>query len=417
MKFDILHAVLFWTCFLQVSGNPGMKYFQITEDFTLTSVKVHVVKHLNKLHNKRGLIPDIPIPIPKIIPKPIVPNIVKPIPKVIVPEPPLAPKPIEAPAPKAPDAPVPQAPKALPNAPVPKAPNAPIPKEGVAPVPLTPSKPLDIEPDEATLCKRSGCDIDDARLAKIQANAVTQQNKLDDAITHNLADTGSKDNIELKYDRISQKGEVTPILPISGRNAWFSAKEFGMDNDLSWTRSVIKNKQENLNTIGESNRPPILITFENPEKGAILVSKSSNKEEDIFVTDPDDMSDLPTRWSDMTMDNWRTTAGPANVKNLKWIFRDNIVNSDEDLPSTEALIDKALQLKGEGEVGPIEFPAQSTGIIKDAYNALAGSIHVDRVVKMLADHHIELGDLTIESIWVLKGDGEYNLAIQLKAGL
>jgi hypothetical protein len=64
----------------------------------------------------------------------------------------------------------------------------------------------------------------------------------------------------------------------------------------------------------------------------------------------------------------------------------------------------------------LEIPrptATSSQAEKDAYNTLAGTVHVDRVVKMLKDHHQELGDLNIQSIFVVKNGVEYNLAIQL----
>jgi hypothetical protein len=325
------------------------------------------------------------------------------------------PKPLVIPKPADP-IPAP-APQPAPN-PVPKPGDtepAPAPKPGNSdPAPAPPaSKPKDIEPDEAALCKRTGCDLTPERLTRIRQKSEDQQTILDNAIKNNQPDTGSKQSIVPLYAR----DDPVDDLPVAQSQAWFL--QFGIQNEgESWKSLVVKNSEKQLQRIEEGSRPPILKTYQSPNQGAILITKSENKEEDALVTDSIEGTPA-TRWSDMVMDNWRFTAG-NNKQNLKCILRDNIRDADEEfnIPSAQGLIDQALKLMGKdpSENIKLEIPrptATSSQAEKDAYNTLAGTVHVDRVVKMLKDHHQELGDLNIQSIFVVKNGVEYNLAIQL----
>jgi hypothetical protein len=290
----------------------------------------------------------------------------------------------------------------------------PAPKPGdTEPAPAPPaSKPKDIEPDEVALCKRTGCDLTPDRLTKIRQNSEDQQTLLDNAIKNNKPDTESKQNIVPLYTRDINDRDA----PVVQAQPWFSP--FGILNKPeNWKSSVVRNSPQQLQRIEEQSRPLILKTYQNPNQGAILIAKSANKEEDALVTDP--IASTPaTRWSDMVMDNWRVIAG-NDKQNLRWILRDNIQDADDELniPSAQGLIDQALKLMGKdpSENIQLEIPrptATSSQAEKDAYNTLLGTVHVDRVVKMLKDHHQELGGLNIQSIFVVK-NGEYNLAIQL----
>jgi hypothetical protein len=329
----------------------------------------------------------------------------------------VVPKPFGIPKPADPiPAPAPQPAEPAPN-PVPKPGDtepAPDPKPGnPAPAPAPPApKPEDIEPDEAALCKRTGCDLTPERLTKVRQNSEAQQTLLDDAIKTKEPDTGSKQNIEPLYARAIKNNDA----PAFSDHIWFLRFGIG-DEGESWSSSTVRNSAQQLQRIKEGSRPPILKTYQNPSQGAILIAKSANKEEEALVTDS--IASTPaTRWSDMVMDNWRVAAG-NNKKNLKWILRDNIQDADEefDIPSAQGLIDQALKLMGKDPSENIALEisrptATSSQAVKDAYNTLLGTVHVDGVVKMLKDHHQELGGLNIQSIFVVK-DGEYNLAIQL----
>lgn len=279
-----------------------------------------------------------------------------------------------------------------------------------------------MEPDEAALCKRSGCDLNDATLAAIRQDAQNQDSLLDVSISNKQADTGSKQNIEPLYTRVNTGNNGPPVLQQDSQTpAWF--EQFGYQNTKGgWTSSVVTNSEEQIQRLAnleEAAPATILKTYQNPDNagGVILVSKSENKNEDALVTNP--VPGTPaTRWSDMVMDNWRQTSG-TNIQNLKWIFRDNVQDADEEanLPSSQGLIDKALEIMGQDSDKDIKFEIPkpiptSPQTEKDAYYTLAGTVHVDRVVKMLKDHHQELGDLEIQSIFIVKA-GEYNLAIQL----
>jgi hypothetical protein len=374
--------------------------------------------------------------IPKIIPKPIIPAPLDPLPLPLpVPKPldplplpipkPQDPLPLPEPKPQGADpvlAPKPDDPPPLlaPKPEDPAPPPAPKPQDPVSP----PVAPQDIEPDEVALCKRSGCDLTPAIITKVKDNGAKLQKELDEAMGKSDQDVGSKIEVTNVYDRPDDVPlKELPVEAPSQGMPWITRVSQIKNEPEGWLISIVKNKPEDLTAAGMAPRKPILVTKQKPGKeGAIIISESFNKQQDLFHLDPS-TGKKPMRWSDMVMDNWRVSSG-AGVQDLRYIFRNNIEEADEEfnIPSTPKLIDEALKVRGKGGIDKDEdlflnFPKASIGADKDAYNILAGSLHVDRVLKMLNDHRRELGDLNIESIAVVKQDEEYNLAILLKHGV
>jgi hypothetical protein len=246
---------------------------------------------------------------------------------------------------------------------------------------------------------------------------------LDAAITNHSPDTGLKTSttITSQYDRVSVEAKQPVVNPSSsnGVGAWIERFPKVKNTPDGWTKSTIANKPEDFQKAGELPRPPFLITFQNPDTGSIAITHSYNKEEDLFRDENANLGKKAIRWSDMIMDNWRTTAD-TKVQDLKYIFRDNIQDPNDDVEiTTKELIDDALKVVGKGGNDPNEavatsFNKNTKGEEKNGYDILAGSDHVDRVLKMLADNHNELGGLNVVVITVVKQDGTYNLAIQLQ---
>ncbi|KMU90818.1 hypothetical protein CIHG_08622 [Coccidioides immitis H538.4] len=123
-----------------------------------------------------------------------------------------------------------------------------------------------------------------------------------------------------------------------------------------------------------------------PEARTIQV-KESFAMKDVL---PDDVR---LKWSEITFQNWKSVAG-NNVKDLKYILRDTIINEGTSDTITQARLNLKIP-----EDDPAAFHPSTPGSAMDnAFNSLAGTPNVRSVWHMLADHHREFGDLKIVKI-------------------
>nr|KMM71519.1 hypothetical protein CPAG_07826 [Coccidioides posadasii RMSCC 3488] len=123
-----------------------------------------------------------------------------------------------------------------------------------------------------------------------------------------------------------------------------------------------------------------------PEARTIQVKESFAKKDVL----PDDVR---LKWSEITFQNWKSVAG-NNVKDLKYILRDTIINQGTSDTITQARLNLKIP-----EDDPAAFHPSTPGSAMDnAFNSLAGTPNVRSVWHMLADHHREFGDLKIVKI-------------------
>ncbi|KAF2682507.1 hypothetical protein K458DRAFT_390993 [Lentithecium fluviatile CBS 122367] len=172
-------------------------------------------------------------------------------------------------------------------------------------------------------------------------------------------------------------------------------------------------------------------TLENPEKGSVVVKASFNNEKDLYRKYTGEVGENPATgrpytyerpgfgnkaeevgWTDQLMANWRKSAADAgvDVKSLKYIAQDDITRHT----ATQQVIDGVMEVM-EGRVGTMLTVRRTGGSAKEtaSFDALAGTVHGQRPIQMATDHHVELGNPTVDAFHVLKSaDGRYDMVIE-----
>ena len=167
-------------------------------------------------------------------------------------------------------------------------------------------------------------------------------------------------------------------------------------------------------------------TLQNPEKGSYVVKASFNNERDLhrqyqgvtgdnlkytrpgFGTKADEVG-----WSDQLMANIRKSkadAGP-NARPVKYIAQDTIT----DQTDTRLVMDGVYEVmkKNPGEIVTVRKTGGSAAE-SASFDALAGTVHGQRPIQMATDHHVELGNPTVEAMHILKSaDGSrYDMIVE-----
>jgi hypothetical protein len=334
-----------------------------------------------------AIIPIIPIP------KPVVPIIV-PLPKPIVP---VTPKPIT---------PKPTTPKPI----------------KPAPPPFKPHEPAQPNPGSGLRCKRNLGDacanvapFENGELESIRIKGKDAQASL---LATQKADPLAQDigraTVPTKYDRIVVK-EHTP--PIESDEIGFLGQDgiqVSFSTEKIWTLSTTRN-QAGLNPKIDNN---ILESYTSPQDRGIVITDSRNKENDMAAA----QDRLP--WSDMAMfdvmDAFRTAK--INPSELRYIIQ-NSIQGGPSAAKTQEFIDAAIKRTGgdRGSVNTFRSDPGAPGITTDeiaAYQLLAGSDHVHRVLLMLKDYPTSMKNVRIESLSVTTpatrdATDEYNIVIKL----
>lgn len=113
------------------------------------------------------------------------------------------------------------------------------------------------------------------------------------------------------------------------------------------------------------------------------------------------------------MATWRrakSEAGPDG-KDLKYIAQDDITDHSD----TRQVIDGVYKLLGKspGDMITLKRPGNDVTSESAAFDALAGTVHAQRPIQMATDHHVELGNPTVEAIHVLKlNDNRYDMIVE-----
>jgi hypothetical protein len=219
----------------------------------------------------------------------------------------------------------------------------------------------------------------------------TAQQGLDAAISGKLPDN-DKGSIESKgYVRESTTDFVHPDPPLGaeqdgGGNPAYLA-QFGIDASTTkgWETFQISNEPLSLTPIEQ-----YAVSY---DQKTFIVKEAYTKERDANrqpgAADPSNVMML----RDMNMDSWRVAAAATHgdVKQLDWIVRNDIVTTE-----SQAAIDASFQKVGidPSLVGTYRSTATDPGELA-AYQEIAGTPHGQGIIKMLSDHHTELGDLRV----------------------
>jgi len=185
--------------------------------------------------------------------------------------------------------------------------------------------------------------------------------------------------------------------------------QFGINGKKDWTGSTITNP--------DTPFKEILTTFEDKGQKTMIIKDSKNRDNDMYRT-PDGEPNDPRmlRWSEMVMDNWRQVASDA-VGDLKFMVRDNI-GTTETQDAINAAITR-VTAGGKGDANAMQtFRRTAEGDELAGYQLIAGTVHGERVLKMLKDYHGELGNLKIDAFHVFRPgttggpSGQYSIVIE-----
>jgi hypothetical protein len=229
---------------------------------------------------------------------------------------------------------------------------------------------------------------------RIRISGQTTQQALDDAIAQNLADN-NKGSLEANgYQRENDDSSDYPIATPNGYDgSGYLLDPFGIDGSSGdWKIEIVAN-----NPPGE----PILDYAANKKQATLIVKNAYNKDNDAN-RNPDNPNYQPQNLMtlrDMNMDNWRDAVANPNpndastttIQGLKNIVRNDIVTTD-----TQTSINAAFAITGIDPSTMATFHSMATTANElAAYQLIAGTAHGNGIVKMLSDHHVELGNLQV----------------------
>jgi hypothetical protein len=340
-----------------------------------------------------AIIPVIPIP------KPVVPIIV-PLPKPIVP---VAPKPIT---------PKPTTPK--PIKPVPP--------------PFKPHEPAQPNPNSGLRCKRTPGDacsnvtpFDDRKLKSIRTKGRDAQASLLATQKANpVAQDIDRAAMPTEYDRIVVRKHSPPIesdkIGFLGQND----VQVSFSMEKTWTMSTIRNQAGRNPKIDDNILEyfTVLESFISPQDRGIVITDSNNKGNETAAAQD------RLRWSDMAMFDVKDAFRTAKIdpSDLEYIILKSI-HDGLSAAKTQEFIGAAIKrMAGDrGSVNTFRSDPDAPGITTDeiaAYQLLAGSDHVHRVLLMLKDYPTSMKNVRIESLSVTTpatrdATDEYNIVIKL----
>jgi hypothetical protein len=119
------------------------------------------------------------------------------------------------------------------------------------------------------------------------------------------------------------------------------------------------------------------------------------------------------------MANWRKAceAAGVDVKSLKWMVRDNIVTADTQKTFEGVLgVMKHDKKENDGKWLTIRREGGSTDETA-SFDAIAGTVHGQRPIQMLADHRVELGDKKVKAFHIVREPGavpHYHMVIEFE---
>jgi hypothetical protein len=228
----------------------------------------------------------------------------------------------------------------------------------------------------------------------IRASGQVAQQGLDDAIAQNLADN-NKGSLEANgYQREGDDSSQYPIPTFNGNDgSGYLLDPFEIDgNSGDWTIAMVTN-----------NPPvePILEYAANKNQATLIVKNAYNNKNDANRNEnsPNYQPQNLMKLRDMNMDNWRdavTNPNPKDTSTTTVQGLKNIVINDVVTTDTQTSIDAAFAITGIDPSTMATFHSMATTANElAAYQLIAGTVHGNGIVKMLSDHHVELGNLRV----------------------
>lgn len=99
----------------------------------------------------------------------------------------------------------------------------------------------------------------------------------------------------------------------------------------------------------------------------------------------------------------------AEVRTLKYIAQDDITTHS----GTIEVIDGVYEATGKGEGQMVTARRTGVNVAETAsFDVLSGTVHGQRPIQMATDHHVELGNRTVDAIHVMKSGGRYDMIVE-----
>jgi len=219
--------------------------------------------------------------------------------------------------------------------------------------------------------------------------------------------------VSTKYEHVLFDERPSPISPDETGFLGQDGLQLSFSTEKTWVMSTTRN-QAGVNPKLDNI---ILETYTSPKDRGIVIMDSRNKENDYSA--PQDK--LP--WSDMAMFDIKTAFQEAKVKpdELRYMIRGNIDTGSSAEKTAECIEGAIVRTAGDrAKVNTFRSDPNAPGVTTNelaAYQLLAGSDHVHRVLLMLKDYPTTMRNVRIESLGVTTpatkdATDEYNIIIK-----
>lgn len=311
--------------------------------------------------------------------------------------------------------------------PVPVAPKPITPKPATPkPVEPAPPPPRSLGPAQPNLgsglqCKRAPGDAcsniapyEDADFETVRAKGRdAQAGLLETQRANPLPQDTNRAAVSTKYDRVVVFNKAPPIDSDEIGFLGQDGLQVSFSTERTWIASATRN-QAGVNPKMDNN---ILETYTSTNDRGIVIVDSRNRENDLLAA----QDRLP--WSDMAMFDLKTAFQEAKEKpdELRYMIRTNIQGGSSAVQTQEYIEGAIVRTAGDGtKVNTFRSDPDAPGVTTNelaAYQLLAGSDHVHRVLLMLKDYPTTMRNVRIESVSVTTpatkdATDEYNIIIK-----
>ncbi|EZF12245.1 hypothetical protein H112_06862 [Trichophyton rubrum D6] len=218
--------------------------------------------------------------------------------------------------------------------------------------------------------------------------------RLEDSIQIKKTDVRAID-IERRYEVKHGEAVIGGVVENKPNVKWDFWKLTRLGENARYARTIVKlqnlekqgkAKEEVSQDVNGQNKDVISDNYYNKAQKTMVIAWSNVN---IDNTEPEDTR---LRWSDITFEGWKEHAGD-DVKNLRWIVRNNIISE-----GTSATVREAIRRVGRNPDRRVDFaPDPNDSAMNEAFTVLAGTPNVKGVFHLLADHH-EMGGLKVKKI-------------------
>ncbi|OAL74721.1 hypothetical protein A7D00_0315 [Trichophyton violaceum] len=202
-------------------------------------------------------------------------------------------------------------------------------------------------------------------------------------------------DIERRYEVKHGEAVIGGVVENKPNIKWDFWKLTRLGENARYARTIVKlqnlekqgkAKEEVSQDVNDQNKDDISDNYCNKAQKTMVIAWSN------VNIDNTETEDTRLRWSDITFEGWKEHASD-DVKNLRWIVRNNIISE-----GTSVTVREAIRRVGRNPDRRVDFaPDPNDSAMNEAFTVLAGTPNVKGVFHMLVDHH-EMGGPKVKKI-------------------